>query len=82
MATQAETGRPAWRLAITTSAVAEAGLVVAGYLLCFWVGTTFILESGVSVVWPPSGFVLAVLLRLRMRAIVPIWIGAATANLI
>ncbi|HJR23618.1 MAG TPA: ATP-binding protein [Dongiaceae bacterium] len=82
MATQAETDRPAGRLAITTSSMVEAGLVVAGYILCFWVGTAFILDSGVSVVWPPSGFVLAVLLRLGMRAIVPIWIGAAAANLI
>jgi PAS domain S-box-containing protein len=82
LATQAETDRPAGRLAITTSSVVEAGLVVAGYVLCFWVGTAFILDSGVSVVWPPSGFVLAVLLRLGMRAVVPIWIGAAAANLI
>src|SRR5688572_32963418 len=82
LATQAETDRPAWRLAITTSSLAEAGLVVAGYLLCSWIGTAFILESGVSVVWPPSVFVLAVLLRLGMRAIVPVWIGAAMANLI
>src|SRR5687767_5859962 len=82
LAIQAETDRPAWRLAITASALAEAGLVVVGYILCFWVGTAFILETGVSVVWPPSGFVLAVLLRLGMRAIVPVWIGAAIANLI
>jgi PAS domain S-box-containing protein len=82
LATQAETDRPAWRLAITTTGLAEAGLIVAGYILCFWIGMAFILESGVSVVWPPSGFVLAVLLRLGMRAIVPIWIGAAIANLI
>jgi len=82
LATQAEIDRPAWRFAITASALAEAGLVVAGYILCFWIGMAFILESGVSVVWPPSGFVLAVLLRLGMRAIVPLWIGAALANLI
>ena len=82
MATQTETGKATWSAPVSAGLLGEGLLVVAGYLLCFWVGTAFILESGVSVVWPPSGFVLAVLLRLRMRAIVPIWIGAAMANLI
>src|SRR6185503_7968875 len=82
LATQTETGKSSWSGPISTSLLAEGLLVVAGYILCFWVGTAFILESGVSVVWPPSGFVLAVLLRLGMRAIVPVWIGAALANLI
>jgi hypothetical protein len=52
-------------------------LVAIGYILCIVVGNAFVLESNVSVIWPPSGFVLAVLLRLGMRAIVPLWIGAA-----
>jgi PAS domain S-box-containing protein len=82
LATQTETGKATWSAPVSAGLLAEGLLVVAGYLLCFWVGTAFILESGVSVVWPPSGFVLAVLLRLRMRALVPIWIGAAMANLI
>src|SRR5262245_1808787 len=82
LATQADTDRPAWRLAITSHGLLEAGLIVAGYLLCFWVGQKFLLPTGVSVVWPPSGFILAVLLRLGMRAIVPLWIGAAVANLV
>ena len=82
MATQTETGKSSWSGPVSTSLLAEGLLVVVGYILCFWVGTAFILESEVSVVWPPSGFVLAVLLRLGMRAIVPVWIGAALANLI
>ena len=82
MATQTETGKASWSGQVGTGLLAEGLLVAAGYILCFWVGTAFILESGVSIVWPPSGFVLAVLLRLGMRAIVPIWIGAAMANLI
>jgi PAS domain S-box-containing protein len=83
LATQTETGRATWSGGlVSASLLAEGLLVIAGYILCFWIGTAFILESGVSVVWPPSGFVLAVLLRLGMRAIVPLWIGAAMANLI
>ena len=82
LATQTETGKSSWSGPVSTSLLAEGLLVVAGYILCYWVGNAFILESGVSVVWPPSGFVLAVLLRLGMRAIVPVWIGATMANLI
>ena len=82
LATQTETGKTSWSALVSTSLLAEGLLVVAGYLLCFAVGMAFVLETGVSVIWPPSGFVLAVLLRLGMRAIIPIWIGAAIANFI
>jgi PAS domain S-box-containing protein len=82
LATQAEPDRSAWRPTVSAAGLAEAGLVIAGYLLCCAVGTAFILDSGVSVIWPPSGFVLAVLLRLGVRAIVPVWIGAAIANFV
>jgi PAS domain S-box-containing protein len=82
LATQTETGRNTWRVPVGAAALAEAGLIVAGYLLCFAVGMAFRLETGISVVWPPSGFTLAILLRFGMRGIVPIWIAAAAANLI
>jgi PAS domain S-box-containing protein len=82
LATQTDTGKASRSGLVSTSLLAEGLLVVAGYILCFWVGRAFILDSGVSVIWPPSGFVLAVLLRLGMRAIVPVWIGAAMADLI
>jgi PAS domain S-box-containing protein len=81
LATEAETGKPTWRVPVSAAALAEGGLIAAGYVLCFAIGNAFILETGVSVVWPPSGFTLAVLLRFGMRGIVPIWIGAAIANL-
>ncbi len=57
-------------------------MIAAGYVLCFGVGMAFALDTGISVVWPPSGFALAILLRFGMRAIVPIWVGAAASNLI
>ncbi|HET6621487.1 MAG TPA: ATP-binding protein [Dongiaceae bacterium] len=57
-------------------------LIAAGYMACFAVGIAFALESGISVVWPPSGFALAVLLRFGVRSIVPIWIGDTLANLL
>jgi PAS domain S-box-containing protein len=82
LATQTETGKATWSGRISTGLLTEGALIAAGYVLCFWIGTAFLLPSGVSVVWPPSGFILAVLLRLGMRAIVPLWIGAAVANLI
>jgi PAS domain S-box-containing protein len=82
LATQAATGRPTRRAGVTASALAEGGLIAAGYVLCFAIGMSFVLQTGVSVVWPPSGFVLAILLRFGMRAIVPIWIGCIVANLL
>jgi PAS domain S-box-containing protein len=82
LATQAETDRTTSRAPFSATALAEGGLIAAGYVLCSAIGMAFILETGVSVVWPPSGFVLAILLRFGMRAILPIWIGAAVANLL
>jgi len=82
LATQTETGRIPWRVPVSASSLIEGGLIAVGYLLCFAVGYAFVLETGVSVVWPPSGFVLAVLLRFGWRGIIPIWIGAFAANLI
>jgi len=82
LATQTETGRISWRVPISTSLLAEGILVAVGYLLCFGIGIAFSLETGISVVWPPSGFALAVLLRFGMRSIVPLWIGDAIANLV
>ena len=79
MATQTETGKASWSGLVSTSLLAEGLLIAVGYILCFWVGRGFILDSGVSVIWPPSGFVLAVLLRLGMRAVVPLWIGAVAS---
>jgi PAS domain S-box-containing protein len=57
-------------------------LIAAGYVLCSLVGMAFALETGISVVWPPSGFALAILLRFGMRALVPLWLGAVVAILI
>jgi PAS domain S-box-containing protein len=82
LATQAETGRATWIDPLGASALAGGVLIAAGYMLCFWVGMAFALDTGISVVWPPSGFALAVLLRYGMRAIIPLWIGAAAADLI
>jgi len=82
LATQTETDRVPWRVPVSASLLGEGILIAAGYVLCFAVGYAFVLETGISVVWPPSGFVLAVLLRFGMRGIIPIWIGAAAANLI
>ncbi|HEX6118499.1 MAG TPA: MASE1 domain-containing protein, partial [Dongiaceae bacterium] len=80
--TQTETGRPPWRVAISAGWLAECALIAAGYMACFAVGNAFALENGISVVWPPSGFALAVLLRFGIRSIVPIWIGDTLANLL
>ncbi|HET6160539.1 MAG TPA: ATP-binding protein [Dongiaceae bacterium] len=66
---------------MSASLLGEGALIAAGYVLCFAVGVAFILDTGVSVVWPPSGFTLAVLLRYGTRGIIPIWIGAAAVNL-
>lgn len=82
MVTQTESGRIAGRSLVSAAALGGGLLIAAGYVLCFAIGIAFVLETGISVVWPPSGFALAVLLRFGMRSIVPIWIGAAIANLI
>ena len=82
MATQTETGRIPWRVPVSASVLGEGALIAAGYVVCFAVGYAFVLQTGVSVVWPPSGFVLAILLRFGRRGIIPIWIGAAASNLI
>ncbi|MEZ5829843.1 MAG: ATP-binding protein [Dongiaceae bacterium] len=82
MATQTETGRISWRLSAGSSLLGEGVLVAAGYILCFAVGIAFALETGISAVWPPSGFALAVLLRFGLRSVVPIWIGDAISNLL
>ena len=81
MATQTETGRIPWRVPVSASLLGEGALIAVGYLLCFGIGIAFALDTGISVVWPPSGFALAVLLRFGMRSIVPLWIGDAIANL-
>jgi PAS domain S-box-containing protein len=82
LVTQTETGRPPWRVAISAGWLGEGVLIAAGYMACFAVGIAFALESGISLVWPPSGFALAVLLRFGIRSIVPIWIGDTLANLL
>ena len=82
MATHADTGRTTWSDSLTTGALMGGALIAAGYVLCFGIGMAFAMDTGLSVVWPPSGFALAILLRYGMRAIVPIWIGAALAQLI
>jgi PAS domain S-box-containing protein len=82
LATQAETSGTTWSDPLNASTLAGGALIAAGYLLCFGVGMAFTLDTGISVIWPPSGFALAILLRFGMRAIVPVWIGAAVAALI
>ncbi|HEY3145323.1 MAG TPA: hypothetical protein VGJ75_03185, partial [Dongiaceae bacterium] len=67
MATQTETGRIPWRVPVSARLLGEGALIAVGYLLCFGIGITFALDTGISVVWPPSGFALAVLLRFGMR---------------
>jgi PAS domain S-box-containing protein len=81
LATHAETDRTTWSSSLSTSALAGGALIAVGYVLCVWIGISFALETGISVVWPPSGFALAILLRFGMRTIIPLWIGAAVGNL-
>jgi PAS domain S-box-containing protein len=57
-------------------------LIALGYGACFWIGIAFAFNSGISVVWPPSGFALAMLLRFGPRSIAPIWIAAVVCNLL
>src|SRR5262245_44240707 len=61
--------------------LAEGLLIAVGYVLCFGVGIAFVLQTGISVVWPPSGFALAVLLRFGPRSIIPIWIGDVVSGI-
>src|SRR5262245_37029258 len=82
LATQTETGRIPWHSAVSARLLGEGVLIAGGYLLCFAVGIAFVLETGISVVWPPSGFALAILLRFGTRGIIPLWVGAALSNLI
>ena len=82
LATQTETGRTSWRVPLSAGLLGEGFLIAAGYLLCFIIGNAFVLETGISMVWPPSGFALAIMLRFGMRGIAPIWIGDAVANLL
>ena len=79
-ATQSDTGRVAWRLSAGANLLTEGALIAAGYVLCFWIGIAFAFDSNVSVVWPPSGFALAMFLRYGARAIAPIWIADAIAS--
>jgi PAS domain S-box-containing protein len=82
LATHADTERTTWSSPLSTGALVGGTLIAGGYILCVWIGVSFALETGISVVWPPSGFALAILLRFGLRAIVPLWIGAAVGNLI
>ncbi|MGH6894509.1 MAG: ATP-binding protein [Dongiaceae bacterium] len=81
MATQTETGRTTWHLRVSATALGEGALIAAGYALCFWIGIAFAFDTGISVVWPPSGFALAMLLRFGARSIAPIWIADAICNI-
>ncbi len=80
MATQTETGKITWRFPVSAAALGEGVLIAAGYALCFWIGITFAFDTNISVVWPPSGFALAILLRFGARGIAPIWIADAVSN--
>jgi PAS domain S-box-containing protein len=66
---------------VSAGVLGQVFLIAAGYFLCFGIGIAFALDTGISVVWPPSGFALAILLRFGMRSIIPLWIGDALANL-
>ncbi len=82
LATEIETGRFAWRPTIGAAAIGEGALIAAGYAVCFWIGIVFAFDSGVSVIWPPSGFALAMLLRFGARGIAPIWIADFASNML
>lgn len=55
-------------------------LIGGGYFLCYWIGHAFASAMAISVVWPPSGFALAVVYRFGARALAPLWIADALAN--
>jgi PAS domain S-box-containing protein len=62
-------------------ALLRQGLLIAvGYFLCVWVGISFATEHNVSVVWPPSGFALAMVYRFGFRALAPIWLADTVAS--
>ncbi len=78
---QVETREWGWSGALQPAALRQAALIAGGYFLCFWIGHSFASNYNVSVVWPPSGFALAMAYRFRLRAIAPIWIADALAHL-
>jgi len=77
---QLETGNRSWPQAVNWVALRQALLIAAGYGLCYWIGASFASEQSVSVIWPPSGFALAMVYRYGGRAIAPLWIGDALAS--
>ena len=69
-----------WSSALNPAAFRQAVLIGAGYFLCFWIGHSFATAHDVSVIWPPSGFALAMVYRYGARAVAPIWLADALAN--
>ncbi len=76
---QTETGNRPWPLAPSWTLLRQAVLIAVGYYLCYWIGAAFGVE-GVSVIWPPSGFALAMVFRYGARSIAPLWIADAIAG--
>ncbi len=76
-----ETRERGWSTAFNPAALRQAALIGTGYFLCFWIGHSFATAHDVSVVWPPSGFALAMVYRFGARSIAPLWIADALANL-
>jgi len=60
---------------------AETSGIALVYALLGWLGQSLAIPPGnVTVVWPPSGFALAIALLLGKRAWVGIWLGAFIIN--
>ena len=77
---QTETGNRSWPTAANWTLLRQAVLIIVGYYVCYWIGASFAVDQAVSVVWPPSGFALAIVYRYRGRAIAPLWIADAIAS--
>jgi len=78
---QVEMRERGWSEILQPAALRQAALIAGGYFLFFWIGHSFANDHDISVVWPPSGFALAMVFRYGRRAIVPIWIADALADL-
>ncbi|MDP6389047.1 MAG: PAS-domain containing protein, partial [Alphaproteobacteria bacterium] len=59
----------------------EAAIIAIVYFVMGYVGQVMAIQPGnVTVVWPPSGIALAVLMMIGPRSLVGIWIGAFAIN--
>jgi PAS domain S-box-containing protein len=80
VASELGTRERGWAAAANLATLRQVALIGAGYFLCFWIGIAFSTGHGVSVVWPPSGFALAMVYRFGGRSIVPLWIADGLAH--